>query len=732
MKSEMTLEPPLARAHSRWQALAARVQRDPDLRTAGAYVLALAALRADFIWLGDTIEALWRAATLALISGLVHDLGVVTLVLGVVPGGRVGSRVRVALLVFGTCLTVLNLRTLAALSVPFDPLMLTYLDDPLRVREIESPIPLGLLFLHLGLALTLIFLVRRPRRWVLSDALVAANLRRAAIAAAVGVALLVGSRALSALDFRATQVSHADGFSWLGFQLRGRSFGLPPGTDPRLALLTPAARFNTAFADARFPLARGTLHALCRAGRGAGCAADEDKDGAPLRDDCNDRDDTIRPGVVDTPADGVDQDCSGLDRETPDVLVLELEGLPSHVLSATGARGIDRVAPELEALVRRKDARLFTRYETAAGQTAPGFASAMCSLLPHYGSGITRAHSHIGLRCLPGVLAERGYATRMVQNGDPNFDNQRAFALRAGFQDVEDSVVIERALGRAERVSKWGVVDGALFQYLARLLEGRRADDPPLFLLAQSITNHYPYAIPDPKYARPGPGSETWQKVRATSAYVDAVLGELVRALDRLANTPGRRPLVVVLSGDHGHPAEIHPGNRNPASALYGENVHTPLVFWSPARAERIDRFASSALAAPCSSVDLMPTLLGWLGVDALHAAMGRDLALPSSELDQRAISLNPLAGGLVRIRRSSGSVIQRALPPGFEAYAATDHDELNDLGERAPGAAAAGREALAAVFAAKALIASDRLWSDALLGPLGQPARHAAAEPQR
>jgi hypothetical protein len=111
-----------------------------------------------------------------------------------------------------------------------------------------------------------------------------------------------------------------------------------------------------------------------------------------------------------------------------------------------------------------------------------------------------------------------------------------------------------------------------------------------------------------------------------------------------------------------------------------------------------------------------MPTLLGLLGVDAVTATMGRDLGRPSTQADQRAISLNPLGGGLVRIRRASGSVVVRALPPSLEAYAAGDADELDDLGERASFARKAADEALAAVFAAKVLIEEDRLWSSTLL----------------
>jgi hypothetical protein len=688
---------------------------DPDHPVGLVYALVLGLLRADFIWVGDSMNVFWRAATLALVAGAIEDTAVVALVFALVPHGRVGSRVRLAALGFGVFLTVVNLSTLAALSVPFDPLMLTYLADPLRTREIQSPVPLGPLFLRLLLGLGALGVVYALRARS-SPTPTTFDVRRALGGGLAGVLLVFGSRALAGLDYRATQVSHADGYAWLWFQLGRQPFGMPAGTDVRKALLTPAAFGNNEPVDARYPLVRGSRYALCHAGLKKGCTEDADHDGTTADHDCNDREPSMHPGAVDLPDDGIDQDCSGLDEASPDVLVLELEGLPARVLAETGARGPDAIARELGALARRPDARLFTHYETAATQTAPGFASAMCSLLPHYGAGITRAYASRGVRCLPAVLGELGYQTRMVQNGDPKFDNQQAFATRAGFAHVEGAVDIERALGHAERVTQWGVVDAALFAHLGALLRARKASDPPLFLLAQSITNHYPYLLPDPKYARPGPGTELWQKVRSTSAYVDAALGDFIRALDALSREPGRRPLLVALSGDHGHPSELHPGNRAPASGLYDENVHTPLVVWAPGRPGRLARLDAADRGAPCSSVDLMPTLLGLLGVDSVTASMGRDLALPSSDADQRAISLNPLGGGLVRIRRNAGSVVVRALPPALEAFSASDTDELENLGERAPFARAGSNEALAAVFAAKLLLEEDRIWSDAFI----------------
>jgi hypothetical protein len=719
--------PDASRARRIYVAAREHWLKKPGLRLAVAYLVAGLALRADFIYFGDNARALWRSAPLALATGVLEDLGVVLLLFAVVPAGRRGSRVRAALLALGVVLTVVNLRTLAALDVPFDPLMLAYLGDPLRTRAIESPVPLGPLFARLVAGVSLLLLAQRLRvngahAEPAPTSLRRFDLRRAALTALVGLVALLTARGLGRLDHRALQVSLADGYSWLGFHLGPQPFKVPEHLDARRALLTPAAVGTSVFASERYPLARGSRYALCRAGAlQRGCDLDADHDGFPLDSDCNDTDPNVHPGAVDTPRNGLDEDCSGTDAESPDVLVLELEGLPARVLAATGARGPDAVATELGALAARKDARLFTHYETAGAQTASGFASAVCSILPHYGGGITRDYADRSLRCLPGILGELGYETRMVQNGDPAFDNQRAFSEHAGFSRHESDRDIERALGHGRRVTKWGLVDADLFEYLAALLRRRSAHDAPLFLLAQSISNHYPYVLPDPAFARPGPGTETWRKVRSTSAYVDAMLGEFVRALDAVAREPGHRPLLVVMSGDHGHPSELHDGNRIPASALYDENVHTPLVVWAPGAPERLARFDTSALDAPCSSIDLMPTLLGLLGVDTMTAAMGRDLGRPSAAADHRAISLNPLGGGLVRIRRPEGSVVVRALPPSLEAYAKSDADELDDLGERAPFAHAAADEALAAVFAAKALLEEDRVWSNSLIRESGR-----------
>src|SRR5262249_29695826 len=77
----------------------------------------------------------------------------------------------------------------------------------------------------------------------------------------------------------------------------------------------------TRFPSARWPLLHVSAHRECELSAvgfrdfavGLDCDADADGDGVPLRRDCDDGRADVRPGAVDLPGDGVDEDCSGAD-----------------------------------------------------------------------------------------------------------------------------------------------------------------------------------------------------------------------------------------------------------------------------------------------------------------------------------------------------------------------------------------------------------------------------------
>ncbi len=45
--------------------------------------------------------------------------------------------------------------------------------------------------------------------------------------------------------------------------------------------------------------------------------ADQDRDGFPMREDCDDQSADIHPGAADTEGDGIDSDCDGTDAPKP-------------------------------------------------------------------------------------------------------------------------------------------------------------------------------------------------------------------------------------------------------------------------------------------------------------------------------------------------------------------------------------------------------------------------------
>jgi hypothetical protein len=596
--------------------------------------------------------------------------------------------------------------------------MFTYLFDPVLNSGVESPVPLVQSTVHLALTVLVSAL---GFRWAFIPArestLSGLTLRRrlpAMGALGIGAAVLfLGARGLGLADRRTLGVSHSDGLSWALNVVRGTPFDVARKVEPRTALVTPAGKVGQVFLSREYPLVRGTPHAACKAGYSlASCAEDRDGDGYPLAEDCEDGNPRVHPGNApddDTTVDGLDQDCSGIDGSAPNILVLELEGLPARVLPET--HGEPGIAPRLSALARRPDSVLFTNYETAATQTAPGFVSAVCSLYPNFGPQVTRAYPKLSVRCLPAILAELGYQSVMVQNGDTGFDSQGAFARHMGFQSVEGMQEIAQHTHSSRRLSSWGLLDSLLFKRLEQLLRARRAHDPPLFLVAQTINNHHPYRVPAEFEGRFGPGDEAWSKVRATSAFVDQALGDFIAAVDQLMAEQAR-PLLVVLAGDHGHPSGQHLGNVLPSSRLYRENVHTPLIFWSPGSPDRLLRFGRSVRDDPASSVDLLPTLLSLLGAQKVHASMGRDLLAPQTAADLRAISTNPMAGGLIRIARPGFSLIAQASPFNYEWFERSDLAEQKDLASyHWKRAEAEIRPALEAIFAARALITTNRLW---------------------
>ena len=213
------------------------------------------------------------------------------------------------------------------------------------------------------------------------------------------------------------------------------------------------------------------------------------------------------------------------------------------------------------------------------------------------------------------ILSGHGYATAAVI-GAFVLDSQ--FGLDQGFDQYGDDLSQGTEPGRfhfAERNAEL-VTDAALDWW-----QGNRGE--PKFMWVHYFDPHSPYAPPgfDPAFAAKTPYD-------AEISYVDAQLGRLLAAVEAAAG--GDETLVVVTS-DHGEALGEH-GEFTHGLFVYDCTLRVPLLVRFPDR-----RHAGTVIQTPVALVDVMPAVLGWLGVNVPAGLDG--VSLPLSEEDTASVA---------------------------------------------------------------------------------------------
>src|SRR5258707_8234088 len=137
-----------------------------------------------------------------------------------------------------------------------------------------------------------------------------------------------------------------------------------------------------------------------------------------------------------------------------------------------------------------------------------------------------------------------------------------------------------------------------------------------LFLWMHLYDPHFPYHPPDP-YSR----EYAAQPYDGEIAFAD----EQVRRLLRFLKEKGiYQNTVIVLCGDHGESLGEH-GEKTHGFFIYNATMHVPLIIRLPEN--RLPENAAARTAAdPVSLVDLMPTVLGAVGLEIPSQVQGRSL----------------------------------------------------------------------------------------------------------
>lgn len=279
----------------------------------------------------------------------------------------------------------------------------------------------------------------------------------------------------------------------------------------------------------------------------------------------------------------------------PDIYLIILESFSAHLMPSLGG---DSIAMRVDSLA---GAISFTRAYASGYRTDRGIPAILSGLPAQPTESLMK---HVAkaehLPNLAASLARAGYDCSYYYGGDVNFTNMLAYLRAGGF----GRIVSDKDFPIAQRASKWGAPDGAVFSRAFNEVRTSPAVSPRL-VVVQTSSSHEPFDVPydNPRFPE-GP-------VRAF-AYADSCVGAFVDSLRTLPSWP--RSLVVLVPDHYG----CYPPRPERIEARH----HVPLVLAGGAVARkglRIDRIASQT--------DIPATLLSLLGLPHDDYPFSRNLA---------------------------------------------------------------------------------------------------------
>ncbi len=294
-------------------------------------------------------------------------------------------------------------------------------------------------------------------------------------------------------------------------------------------------------------------------------------------------------------------------------------------------------SPTLDALAR--ESVTFTQARSQASCTYPSVNSMLTSHWPHQFMGQPGNALGIpaGVPTLAEVLRRQGYRTMAISSSPVVRDTPSRFNPTGGFGRGFD-VFHEACVWKAARC-----VNRALEPQLRR---GKK----PFFLYVHYLDPHGPYEPPngyrrrfeqgpkpdklfirkgDPNpiaawlYAgKPNPHATPEDLQYLVDLYDDEIAyfdGRLAEILDSLRKSGLLDESILIFSADHGEEFLEHNHVKH-CRTLFDTSIHTPLLV-------RVPGLPPRTLDAPVSNVDLAPTLLDLLDLDAKPLqAVGRSL----------------------------------------------------------------------------------------------------------
>lgn len=223
------------------------------------------------------------------------------------------------------------------------------------------------------------------------------------------------------------------------------------------------------------------------------------------------------------------------------------------------------------------------------------------------------------MTCLGDILADKGYRSAFVVGGDLGFGGIDTFFRTHRIEDITGMRELE-AVYPADEIAKsligWVLDDQMVFDFATGKLAELQAQPQPYALIVETIGPHGDNGFLSRRCTKDGQAAFSRDIALVVRCTIEDTLAFVTHAEAEQARLRPGKPLAVVVMSDH---LSAHP--RPPAVAPEYDGYNTLILVGAEAEPGRV-------VTKPGSMVDVLPTMLDWLGwaEDPVAIGLGRSL----------------------------------------------------------------------------------------------------------
>jgi len=313
----------------------------------------------------------------------------------------------------------------------------------------------------------------------------------------------------------------------------------------------------------------------------------------------------IREEARITEADVISPDIPTLHRHIPtrkfprplNLVIILQESLGAEYVGSLGGKDL---TPNIDSFA--DEGIWFERLYATGMRSARGIEAVITGFTPTPARSVVKLGStQRNFFTLAELLRRQGYDTSFIYGGEAHFDNMRRFFMANGFETVIDEKDYPDPIFHAV----WGVSDEDLFNRAHEMFDAKH--DKPFFSLVFTSSNHEPFDIPA---GRVEPESGPTAGLDTAIKYADYAVGQF---MDKARASRYWEDTVFIVVADHN-------------VRVYGDSL-VPIEHFQIPGVIMGGTIEPRKVAGISSQIDLVPTLLSLIGVEAEHPGIGRDIS---------------------------------------------------------------------------------------------------------